>query len=113
MAKDVYVAILALVLGGLMFLGLDATCSLSATQQKAAPKLERVDSADFCTACPELIAELKSNNVETVEMATSVQVNYYPMCRYSDGSVDYGQKVYAKKCNFARPVVIVKYKEKK
>jgi hypothetical protein len=118
MAKDLYIVACSMVVAFFLILGLSAMCPLAqaagqSSSKKSKAKLTHVDSTDWCSACPIIIAELAKNNVETVEVVvTHAQSDYYPKCHYSDGTSDSGTKDYKKACNFASPVIIVKHKDK-
>lgn len=94
---------------------LHACCPFTAQSRPAKrPKATAVHCTDKCQPCVELIAELRKQGVELKFEAAGDKaqpVPWFPAVDYSDGVVDWGQRVFEGKCDYADPLPIVKHKQ--
>jgi hypothetical protein len=77
-------------------------------------KATAVHCTDNCQPCVALIAELKRQGVKLeFETATgSTQpVPWFPAVEYSDGVVDWGQRVFGEAVDYEVPLPVVKHKQ--
>jgi hypothetical protein len=71
-------------------------------------------NGDWCTFCKDVEAELAKRKVKTVGVCRVIQdPPYYPLCVYSDGSTDSGDKIFRGECRFAREVKLITVMEPK
>ncbi len=112
---DMAKAALALFAVGIMVLMMHACCPEMAHSRPAKrAKATAVHCTDNCQPCVALIAELKRQGVKLEFEAakdSTQPVPWFPAVEYSDGVVDWGQRVFGEAVDYADPLPVVKHKQ--
>lgn len=77
-------------------------------------KATAVHCTDNCEPCKALIAELTRQGVALsyeVSGNHTQPVPWFPAVDYSDGVVDWGQRIFGQACDYAQPLPVVKHKQ--
>lgn len=112
---DALKAIAALAAGVFIVFVLHSCCPMAAQGRPAPKPIARiVRCQDRCPPCVDLVKELKRQGVTLrfEDAPSKVEpVPWFPAVEYSDGTVDWGTRVYEGKCAYPDVLPVIKHKQ--